>query len=213
MLPAFGLGLDDEREYEAGGVRKAERAGRVDEAVPLMRRLWSEDSVTHEGRYFRFSDVSIDPKPTQRALPIWFGGRTEPALRRIGRIGDGWLASSITPSETAQGIEDIRAFAAESGRAIDEDHYGVLLTTYLAASTALAAEVAAPNQIRRRPDANVEEYCALGTPEDCTSLIERYIAVGASKFVLRPVCPPEEMFDQLERIGREVIAPMQAVPA
>lgn len=51
MLPAFGLGLDDDREYEAAGVRKAERAGRVDEAVPLMRRLWSEDSVTHHGRY------------------------------------------------------------------------------------------------------------------------------------------------------------------
>ena len=59
MLPAFGIGTDDPREYEAAGVLQEERAGRTDEAVSLLRRLWSEDHVTHQGRYYRTTDVTI----------------------------------------------------------------------------------------------------------------------------------------------------------
>jgi probable F420-dependent oxidoreductase len=213
MLPAFGLGLDDEREYEAAGVKKSERGGRVDEAVAVMRRLWSEDDVTHHGRYFNFTNVSIDPKPTQRELPIWFGGRTEPALRRIGRIGDGWLASAITPEEVRSGIAEIKQFAAESEREIDDDHYGVLVNTYVAASAEAAQELAQPSVLRRRRDVTPETYSALGSPGDCIRLLERYVEAGASKFVLRPACAPEEMFDQLDWIGKEIIGPLQAVLA
>lgn len=209
MLPAFGLGSEDEREYEAAGIAKEERAHRVAEAVTVMRRLWTEDHVTHHGRFFHLTDVTIDPKPAQKAVPIWFGGRSEAALRRVGRLGDGWLASFITPAETATGIQRIKEYAAEAGRQIDDDHYGVLISCYVAADAAKARQVAEGTLMRRRPELPLDDYCALGTPDDCIHLIRRYIAAGASKFVLRPVCPPQAMFEQLDLISREVVAPLQ----
>src|SRR5579883_1555072 len=140
MLPAFGIGTDDEREYEAAGVAKEERAGRTDEAVALMRRLWSEEHVTHHGRYYHTSDVTIAPRPVQKTLPIWFGGRSDAAYRRVGRSGDGWLASFLTTQEFADGAAAIRKHAAAAGRSIDEDHYGVILSTTVARTAEEAQE-------------------------------------------------------------------------
>ncbi|MEK7214419.1 MAG: TIGR03619 family F420-dependent LLM class oxidoreductase, partial [Chloroflexota bacterium] len=117
LLPAVGLGGDDEREYEATGGSKKERAGRTDEAIGLMRRLWTEDHVTHHGRYFQLSDVSIRPRPLFKPHPpMWIGGRTEYAWRRVAAVGDGWLTSSVTPPEAAAGINGIKAELAVNGR-------------------------------------------------------------------------------------------------
>jgi probable F420-dependent oxidoreductase len=211
MLPAFGLGTEDEREYEAAGVPKMERAGRTDEAVGLLRRLWTEDHVTHQGRYYRLSDVSITPKPVQRPCPpIWFGGRSEAAYRRTGRIGDGWLASFITPHEVEHGIASISAAAADAGRTIDADHYGAIISFRIGTSSEQARGGLVPGLIRLRADAPVEEYCALGTPQDCVTMIRRYVEAGASKFVMRPACLPEELDEQIELLAREVVPAVEA---
>lgn len=204
MLPAFGIGTEDQREYEAAGVAKEERAGRTDEAVTLMRRLWSEEHVSHHGRYYHVSDVTIAPRPVQKSLPVWFGGRSDAAYRRIGRSGDGWLASFLTTDEFAAGAEAIRRHAAAAGRSIDDDHYGVILSTTVARTAEQARELAGPYLRRFRPDAATEQLSAFGTPDDVARRIEAYLAAGASKFVLRPACPPEELLDQLEVLGHEV---------
>jgi probable F420-dependent oxidoreductase len=211
MLPAFGLGTEDEREYEAAGVSKAERAGRTDEAVGLLRRLWTEDHVTHHGRYYHLSDVTIAPKPVQACPPIWFGGRSEPAYRRTGRIGDGWLASFITPAEVRHGVTTIQEAAAAAGRSIDPDHYGAIISFRIAASAEAALDGMQTGMLRRRPDAAVEEYCALGTPDDCIAMVRRYIDAGASKFVMRPACAPEEVDAQIETLAREVVPAVEAM--
>ncbi len=204
MLPAFGIGTDDPREYEAAGTAKEERAGRTDEAVALLRRLWSEEHVTHHGRFYNCSDVTITPRPVQRIMPIWFGGRSEPAFRRVGRTGDGWLASFLTPAEFAEGAERIRINAAAAGREIDADHYGVILSTCIADSAEQARALAAPALRRFRPDVDVEQVSIFGTPDQCANRIDEYLRAGASKFVLRPSCPPEHLATQLELIAREI---------
>jgi probable F420-dependent oxidoreductase len=206
MLPAFGLGTEDEREYEAAGVPKSERAGRTDEAVQLLRRLWTEDRVTHSGRYYRLTDVTITPKPVQRpCLPIWFGGRSEAAYRRTGRLGDGWLASFITPDEVRGGVASIGLAAAASGRAIDADHYGAIVSFRIGTSAEQARSGLVPGLTRLRSDAPVEDYCALGTPDDCIAMLRRYVEAGASKFVMRPACLPEELDMQIDLLAREVV--------
>lgn len=210
ILPALGLGQEDEREYEAAGVPKAQRAGRVDEAVAVMRRLWQEDRVTYHGRFFHLTEVTIEPKPVQQPVPIWFGGRSDAAYRRVGRLGDGWLPSLATPVEIATGIRQINRYAAEAGRTIDDDHYGALISYHIAGSVA-EAEEAAESFLRRRTDVPPGTYCALGTPDDCIRTLRRYIDAGASKFVLRPACPPTAVFEQLELLAREVIAPIEAL--
>jgi probable F420-dependent oxidoreductase len=205
MLPAVGLGTNNPGEYEACGVSMKERAGRTDEAIALMRRLWTEDNVTHKGRYYQTTEATIEPKPAQKPCPpIWIGGRTEPAYRRVGRLGDGWLTSFLTPEEVGRGIAMIRQAASEAGRAVPEDHYGVIVTYCLAASREEAMRLAGPHLMMRRPDAPPEAHCALGTAEDAAELLRAYIRAGATKFVLRPACPPEQAMAQFERLAREV---------
>ena len=204
MLPAFGIGAEDLREYEAAGVAKEERGGRTDEAVALMRRLWTEEHVTHHGRYYHASDVTISPRPMQRELPVWFGGRSPAAFRRLGRSGDGWLASFLTTAEFAEGAAAIRREAAAAGRAIDEDHYGAILSVCIADSVDEAQALAAPALRRFRPDVEVADLSIFGTPDDCAARIAAYVAAGASKFVLRPACPPAQIGRQLDLIAREI---------
>ena len=206
FLPAIGLGQEDPREYEACGISKEDRGLRTDEAMAVMRRLWHEDDVTHEGRFYTLHDVTVSPKPVQvPSLPVWVGGRSQAAQRRVGRIGDGWLVSFATPREIMEGVGVVHAAASECGREIDEDHIGALLNFLIAPTQDEATRQAEGNAARIRPDAHFTEYSALGTPEQIRSTIQLYLDAGASKFVVRPMCPPAQAIGQLELLGREVL--------
>lgn len=206
FLPAIGLGQEDPREYEACGVSKESRGLRTDEAMCVMRRLWSEDNVTHEGRFFSLHDVTVNPKPVQvPSLPVWVGGSSRAAQRRVGRVGDGWLVSSATPAEVRAGVEVVFSTAAEYGREVEEDHIGALVGYYLAPTYQEAASAAEAFVTRARPDAHFTEYSALGPAERVREMILGYLDAGASKFVVRPLCPPRETIEQLEMFGREVL--------
>ena len=207
-LPAIGLGTEDEREYRACGVERAERAGRADEMIEVMRLLWGGEPVTFRGRHFSLEDVVVHPRPARPELPpVWIGGRSGAALRRVARLGDGWLASQVTPDEVAAGRDSIGELARRCGRSIDDDHYGVILTYCLADGRSEAARLAAPYMIpgRRRTDVRPERLDALGRIEDLTALLDEFIAAGASKFVLRAACPPGMMQEQLTVLAREVL--------
>ena len=108
-------------EYQALGMNFKDRGKRVDEQVALLRRLWSEEVVTFEGEYHRIVDAGINPRPVRGHLPVWFGGWSDPMIRRIARTGDGWLL----PSQSDQGenrrlVETLHAACAEIGRDIKE---------------------------------------------------------------------------------------------
>lgn len=210
LLPAFGLGTDDPREQEATGIPRAERAGRTDEATALMRRLWTEEQVTHHGRYFRVTDVTVRPRPAQARLPVWFGGRSEAALHRVGRLGDGWLASAVTPEEVREAVPRIHRFAAAAGRSIDADHFGVILPYCITETPEEALARYTAGLTRLRPDLPLAQFTAFGPARVCTELLEAYIEAGASKFVLRAVCPPEDTVRQLELLAEGVISRVEA---
>ena len=206
FFPAVGLGQEEPEEYEACGVSKEDRGPRTDEAIQLMRRLWQEDNVTHEGTFYTCHDVSITPKPfLQPSTPVWIGGRSAAAARRVGRVGDGWLVSSVTPKEIEEGREIVFDTAHEYGREIEEDHIGVLLGYYIAPDTKEASSKAEKFITRQRPDAHFTEYSAVGSTEQVAQVIQRYIDSGAYKFVVRPLCPAEETVEQLEIMGSEIL--------
>ncbi|MSQ05794.1 MAG: LLM class flavin-dependent oxidoreductase [Dehalococcoidia bacterium] len=206
FFPAVGLGQEEPEEYEACGVTKDDRGARTDEAIALMRRLWQEEKVTHEGRFFTCHDVSITPRPVQKpSTPVWIGGRSPAAARRVGRVGDGWLVSSATPQEVRSGREIVFGTAAELGRAIEPDHVGVLLGCCVAPSQEQAVAKAQRFVNRPRPDAAFTEYSAVGTPDDIAGVIQSYIDAGASKFVMRPLCEGPETAEQLALLGQEVL--------
>lgn len=209
FFPAIGLGSDESNDLQATGISRKERGARADEMMLLLRRLWSEESVTFKGRFFSLEDASIMPRPWQKGgPPLWVGGRSAAAHRRAGRLGDGWLVSSAAPAEVAAGIASIRIHAEAAERQIPDDHYGVLIPFYFAASSARAAAIAAPS-LRQRADLPLASYTAFGSAIQVRETINRYIGAGATKFVMRPCGPVESWDEQVKLLAEEVIAPLQ----
>lgn len=127
LLPAGGLGVVEPRELEAMGVRSKDRPARLEESVAIIKALWGGEPVSYEGRFWQLRDVTLAPRPRRARLELWLGGRAPAAMRRVGRIADGWLGSFIGPAEFALKAEMIRESAAAAGRSIDADHYGTTI--------------------------------------------------------------------------------------
>jgi probable F420-dependent oxidoreductase len=113
----LGIGLGwNAVEYEALGQDFTSRGRRVEEQVDLLRRLWTEPSVTYQGRFDRVTGAGLAPLPVQRPIPVWFGAQSERAYRRAGRLADGWFPQ-VRPGpelDAARGV--VEQAAAEAGR-------------------------------------------------------------------------------------------------
>ncbi|MGC4989810.1 LLM class flavin-dependent oxidoreductase [Nocardia salmonicida] len=186
FFPVVGLGTPDADAVAAQGVARAERGPITDEMLPLLRRLWREDLVTHNGSYFTLSDYRPHIHPVRRSLSMWLGGRARSELQRAGRLGDGWLASFATPAEIADSIQIVRDAATAADRRIPDDHFGVLLP-YTAAGP--------DDEMRafaswRRPGVAPDEFFP-GGPDQLNGLLSRYVEAGATKFVIVPWRRPQ----------------------
>jgi probable F420-dependent oxidoreductase len=103
-------------EWEALGLDPSTRGARLDEAIGVCRRLWTEPVVSHDGAFFPFDEVAFEPKPVQQPIPIHIGGESAPALRRAGRLGDGWIGMTHTPDSAAARVATINGHREESDR-------------------------------------------------------------------------------------------------
>lgn len=204
MLPAFGLGVDNEAEWLAVGRTPQHRGAMTDEAVPLMRRLWSEDGVTHEGRFYKTHELSLNPKPMQQPLPVWFGGRSAAAYKRVGRLGDGFLGSYQPPVEAGKAVCAIREAATEYERTVPEDHYGTIVPFHFGDED-ISNEIAALVK-RINPRVPFEDYAAWRTPDAVRRCIDAFVNVGITKFVFRPMVHGAKVNDQFARLA-EVVVP------
>src|SRR5882672_257902 len=197
LLVTLVPGLTYAPERDAIGVEPKRRGAFIDEALPLLRRLWAGETVSHEGAAGTFRDVTLSPLPVQRPLEVWLGGTVPAALERCGRLSDGWLPSLCTPEEAAAGRVVIDEAAAKAGRSISGEHFGV--------SIGYAREPIDPATARmmtaRRPRAL--ELTPVGLPA-LRQLIERFIGIGFSKFVVRPVAPPASWRAELEALSAAV---------
>ncbi len=156
--------------------------------------------------FWKLDRITVLPRPVQQPLPLWIGGNSEAAMRRVGRLGDGWIPSFITPAQFRVGVEKTCAFAAEARRAVPGDHFGALVNFWLDDDPARARAAAAPFIPRGRVDEATLTACtAFGPPEALAERLEQYVAGGGSKFIVRPMGPPERMLEQLERLAAAVI--------
>jgi probable F420-dependent oxidoreductase len=204
LLPAFGLGVVDPGENQAFGVTREERAARFDEALPLLRRFWSGEVVDHEGRFHRYEGARVRPVPVQDPLEIWLGGIAPSELRRIGRLGDGWLPSFCTPADLEDGIPAIQEVAAEHGRAIDPEHFGALIP-YVDGPI---PDIVRAGILQRRPNVKADDVVASGLDE-LRRMLQRFIDVGGSKFVVIPIAEPEDWDSHLTEVA-EALLPLQS---
>ena len=197
LLVTLVPGLTYAPERDAIGVEPRRRGAIIDEALPLLRRLWAGEHVTHDGVAGSFHDVTLSPLPVQQPLEVWLGGTAPAALERCGRLSDGWLPSLCTPQEAAAGRVVIDEAAARAGRSISAEHFGVSIGY---ASAPLPAETAR-TLAARRPRAL--ELTPVGWPAVRT-VVERFIDVGFSKFVMRPLIPPTSWRAELEALSAAV---------
>ncbi len=113
----LGLGIGWNRvEYEALGQSFGDRAARLEEQVHLLRRLWTEESVTFDGRFHTVNAAGLAPRPAAGAIPIWLGAMAPPALRRVGRVADGWFPQVRPGAGLEEALEIIAAAARDAGR-------------------------------------------------------------------------------------------------
>ena len=113
----LGLGIGwNKVEYDALGKDFSDRGRRLEEQIGLLRRLLTEESVTFDGRYEHILGAGVCPLPPQRPIPIWVGASSRPALRRAGRLADGWFPLVVPGHGLEEAVEEVRAGAEEAGR-------------------------------------------------------------------------------------------------
>ena len=186
VLPVFGLRSAIPAEREVFVVPDGERAAVFDESLQLLRSALVGDSAgdaTFKGRYFTVTAPAVAPQPVP-PLDIWVGGSAPAAFRRIGALADGWLGSFLTPGEARAGREAIQRAAAQAGRHIEPDHFGISLAVVDAVDGELPAELAAGVR-RRRPDVDPAELIAAGW-DQLHRQLDGYLDAGLTKFVIRP---------------------------
>jgi probable F420-dependent oxidoreductase len=204
LLPAFGLGVADPREQQGFGVKREDRAPMFNESLGLLRRLWTEDEVTHEGRFYSCANISVRPRPVQSPLEVWLGGIAPSELRRVGRLADGWLPSFVTPQEATEAKTVVEAAAREADRKIDPEHFGVLV---LYSSGAPLSGDLVDRLKKRRPDLELATIVPVGVKQT-RELLERFVDAGFSKFVLLPTEAKADMTAELEEVASTIL-PME----
>jgi probable F420-dependent oxidoreductase len=170
VLPAFGLRSAIPAEREIFQVPDGERAAVFDESLQLLRSVLENDQITFSGHYFQLSCSAVGSRPAE-PLDIWLGGTAPAAFRRIGRLADGWLGSFLTPEEARRGRESIQAAAAEAGREIEPDHFGISLAVAdgeLPSELAAAPNNAAPMSIRPPSSRAVGQSCTASLTDTST---------------------------------------------
>ena len=197
LLVTLVPGLTYAPERDAIGVEPKRRGAVIDDALPLLRRLWAGETVSHDGVAGSFRDVTLSPVPVQQPLEVWLGGTAPPALERCGRLSDGWLPSLLTPEEAAVGRVVIDEAAAKAGRQISTEHFGVSIGYAHAPIDPATARV----MTARRPRS--VELTPVGLPA-LRERIARFVAVGFSKFVVRPIVPPASWRAELDALAAAV---------
>ncbi|WP_428492916.1 LLM class flavin-dependent oxidoreductase [Rhodopila sp.] len=210
LLPGFGIGSPRGAEWTAMHVDTTTRGRKTDEALQIISRLWTGEPLDYDGRHFKLAKASIAPLPVQPDLPMWIGGASEAAIKRTARIGTGWQAGPEAPDAVAQVISGIKQALLETGRSIDEDHYGAAFAfRFGSADDPGVAKVM--QQYRDRTGRDPHDLFAIGDAEVIVRRLDAYVAAGASKFILRPIAEGDaDMLAQTRRLAEEVLPQVAA---
>jgi probable F420-dependent oxidoreductase len=227
---AFGAALGyRERELAAFGVDMDDRVGKFLESIELLKRLWREDSVTHDGDFWSFEDVFVSPRPDD--VPVWIGGHADVAIKRAAYRGDAWIASaSSTPEDLEEQIDTYEAALEEFGMDRVDNDVILMRDCYVADSVEDARETIEPyllnlyrlyarwgqtymdeHEVEVDYD-ELDEKFVIGSPEECIDELETYEDLGVDHVLIRcqfPGQPQESTLRCLERFGEEVIPAFQ----
>ena len=200
LVFGVGLGGEDPAELRACGIDPATRGRRMDEALAVLRPLLAGTEVTVSGAFFRLDQVRIQPAP-EPPVPIVIGGRSDAALRRVARHGDGWLGLWVSPGRYAAAVELIAKYAADAGRQKKGEgevgggwQHGMHVWCGLGASAGAARSRlgAMMEAFYRVPFGKFDRYCPCGSPEEIAASLQPYVDAGCRSFNLIPVADSEQ---------------------
>ena len=200
LLLSFVTGLGQPGERQALGLDGARRGDVLEEVLSLARRWWAGDAVDHRSERWTFDHLPAPARPVQDPLEVWLGGRGPQALDRVGRIADGWLGAQLTPAEAQIARRGIQQAARDSEREIDPEHFGMSIPyARVSPDAGLLAALSA-----RRPDVDPLAFVPVGR-SGLRALIERYVDVGLSKFVVRPLAPVGSWVEEAAWLGDAIL--------
>jgi probable F420-dependent oxidoreductase len=206
-----GVGGEFPEEFEAAGLNVRQRGRRTNECLEALRRLWTEDRVSYQGRHFQLNDVTINPKPTQSPHPpVWVAGRRDAAMLRAVRYGDGWLPYFYSPQRYQESVEKIKDLAVQEGRDLSSFDWVFFPYISIYPSIEEAASVAAEALGGRYLYGGnfldiVRNYCLLGTVDQCIARLQEYIDAGARQIVFSVTCPRKDRVRHIETIAKEIV--------
>lgn len=188
LVLGVGIGGEDPHEFTSSGVDPRTRGARTDEALQILRRLWAEDAVSFAGRHFQLDEVTVYPKPL-RHVPLFIGGRSDAALRRAGRYGDGYTGIWQSVARFTEAREQIAQAAEAAGRGGDDIEMGMQFWCSVDADADMArAQLAEGMEATYRlPFQRFEKYTPFGAPEAIAEFIAPYVEAGARHVNLLPV--------------------------
>lgn len=192
---SLGLGIagDDRREVEACGVDPRTRGRRMDEALGLVRRLLDGEPVSHDGEFFTLEETLLRPVP-ERPVPLVVGGRSDAALRRAGRLGDGWLGIWTSARRCAEAIRTVEGYAGEAGRTGVDWQHGMTFWCGFGADRAVARDRVAPamEHFYRTPFDRFARYVPHGSPADVAAFVAPFVEAGCSTLNFIPFAGSDE---------------------
>ena len=203
----IGVGGEDPHEFWSSGVDPSTRGARTNEAMRIVKRLWTEDHVSFEGTHFQLDDVTLYPKPF-RPVPIFVGGRSDAALRRAGRLGDGYTGIWLTPERFAQAGERIREVAGAAGRDPSEIELGMQFWTSFSDDRKAARALVSQGMegTYRLPFERFERYTPFGSAAEIAEYLGPFIDAGARHINLIPVQEsPEAVIEAATKIQQALI--------
>ncbi|MGW2225674.1 LLM class flavin-dependent oxidoreductase [Streptomyces formicae] len=205
LTVALGLGRADPGEQQAFGVRRGARAALFDEALPLLRRLWRDDPVSHDGAAARYEGLDVLPKPARPGPALWLGGASDAQLRRAGRLADGWLgASTTTPGGAERARTVIAEAAARAGRVIGDEGYGSVVPYRRREEPLGPVQQMVLDRLRaERLVGGVEEFAP--TLDLLPDRLRSLASAGLSTFVLVPFAEPADWEEELRALAGAVL--------
>ncbi len=203
-----GVGGEYAKEFAAVGVPVNERGARTDEALQVLKQLFSSDEVHFDGRFTQLDGVTLAPKPVQQpAPPVWISGRSDAAMRRAARFGDGWLPYMYTPEQLATSLEKINALATEHARQ-KPIRAGQFIFFAVHEDRDTAIKMAADRlSVQYNQDFSklVHKYAVAGNPDDCVARLRSYIDAGAQTIMLNSACPSAYVSDNEALMAQQVL--------
>ena len=193
LVFGVGIGGEDRHEVEVCGVDPASRGRRMDECLTVVRELLDGQAVTFHGEFFDLDDAVIVPVPAE-PVPIIVGGRSDAAIKRAGRHGDGWLGIWNSARRFAAAVELAAEEAALAGRPEPPTRHGMQVWCGFADTKEAARACLGPamEAFYQLPFERFERYCPHGTPEDVAEFLASYVEAGCREFNLIPQAPDYE---------------------